>query len=177
MGPPVSGRLILGCAEGVVGASMHPSALRSHLPRHPNERSWPYLDVIRGTAVGFCVAFFLRALFCHLPLAPKRVPTHDREPATGHDLPRGLNPTQSQAGAGFSVSVSRFSVFAISIPRLRTHAGAVASSRLRRRDFYSSCFSSALHTGLIRCSVPHIHRGSNTLPWARTRACRGVQGR
>ena len=26
-------------------------------------------------------------------------------------------------------------------------------------------------------SFPHIHRGSNTLPWARTRACRGVQGR
>ena len=40
----------------------------------------------------------------------------------------------------------RFSVFAISIPRLRTHAGAVASSRLMRRDLHSICFSSALHT-------------------------------
>ena len=40
----------------------------------------------------------------------------------------------------------RFSVFAISIPRLRTHAGAVASSRLVRRGLYSVCFSSALHT-------------------------------
>ena len=37
----------------------------------------------------------------------------------------------------------RFSVFAISIPRLRTHAGVVASSRLVRRDLHSvasSCF-------------------------------------
>ena len=40
----------------------------------------------------------------------------------------------------------RFSVFAISIPQLRTHAGVVASSRLMRRDLYSICFSSALHT-------------------------------
>ena len=40
----------------------------------------------------------------------------------------------------------RFSVFAISIPRLRTHAGVVASSRLVSRGLYSICFSSALHT-------------------------------
>ena len=40
----------------------------------------------------------------------------------------------------------RFSVFAISIPWLRTRAGVVASSRLMRRDLYSICFSSALHT-------------------------------
>ena len=44
----------------------------------------------------------------------------------------------------------RFLVFAISIPRLRTHAGAVASSRLVRRDLYSICFSSALYTGTHR---------------------------
>ena len=40
----------------------------------------------------------------------------------------------------------RFSVFAISIPQLRTHAGVVAGSRLMRRDLHSICFSSALHT-------------------------------
>jgi hypothetical protein len=40
----------------------------------------------------------------------------------------------------------RFSVFAISIPRLRTHAGGVASSRLVRRDLHSVCFSPALQT-------------------------------
>ena len=37
----------------------------------------------------------------------------------------------------------RFSVFTISIPQLRTHAGVVAGSRLVRRDLYSVCFSSA----------------------------------
>jgi len=42
--------------------------------------------------------------------------------------------------------IARFSVFAISIPRLMTHAGVVASSRLMRRDLHSVCFSSALHT-------------------------------
>ena len=36
----------------------------------------------------------------------------------------------------------RFSVFAISIPRLRTHAGAVAGSRLVHGDVYSVWFSS-----------------------------------
>ena len=48
----------------------------------------------------------------------------------------------------------RFSVFAISIPRLRAHAGAVASSRLVRRDLYSFCFSSVPPTAARPGSAP-----------------------
>ena len=40
----------------------------------------------------------------------------------------------------------------ISIPRLRTHAGAVASSRLVRRDLYSVCFSSVPPTAAVTIS-------------------------
>ena len=54
----------------------------------------------------------------------------------------------------------RFSVFAISIPRLRTHAGAVASSRLVRRDVYSFCFSSATPTAR---GTPRIRAPGNVL--------------
>ena len=48
----------------------------------------------------------------------------------------------------------RFSVFAISIPQLRTHAGVVASSRLVRRDLYSVCFSSVPPTATRPGSAP-----------------------
>ena len=48
----------------------------------------------------------------------------------------------------------RFSVFAISIPRLRTHAGVVASSRLVRRDLYSVCFPSVPPTAARPGSAP-----------------------
>ena len=48
----------------------------------------------------------------------------------------------------------RFSVFAISIPQLRAHAGAVAGSRLVRRDLYSFCFSSVPPTAARPGSAP-----------------------
>ena len=48
----------------------------------------------------------------------------------------------------------RFSVFAISIPQLRAHAGAVAGSRLVRRDLHSFCFSSVPPTAARPGSAP-----------------------
>ena len=74
----------------------------------------------------------------------------------------------------------RFSVFAISIPRLRTHAGAVASSRLMRRDFYSICFSSALHTTARPGPRPRqrvwsaVNMGNRATFKARLERCLGV---
>jgi len=51
-------------------------------------------------------------------------------------------------------TVFRFSVFAISIPQLRAHAGAVAGSRLVRRDLHSFCFSSVPPTAARPGSAP-----------------------
>ena len=74
----------------------------------------------------------------------------------------------------------RFSVFAISIPQLRTHAGVVAGSRLMRRDLHSICFSSALHTAARPGPRPRqrvwsaVNMGNRATFKARLERCHGV---
>ena len=88
-----------------------------------------------GIAAGINSLFFVAFEIIHTTRT--RTPNKATNPCCTSLQVAGREQHMSGRSPGF-----RFSVFAISIPRRRTHAGAVASSRLVRRDLRSVCFSS-----------------------------------
>ena len=103
-----------------------------HVPwAPPAHGTWAGIAAVAGINSLFFVAFEI------IHTTRTRTPNKATNPCCTSLQVAGREQHMSGRSPGF-----RFSVFAISIPRRRTHAGAVASSRLVRRDLRSVCFSS-----------------------------------